>query len=165
VISGSDHLAVQTLGAVEEFAQRPPTDGGKVGVQEITDLPQKGSDATRLVEVLHQEAARGPQVEQDRHAARQAIEILERERNTRASGEREEMHDGVGGTAESHEGGDGVFEGAATDELMNALVSPDHFHDAPPAGGGQPGMSGMNRGNSGRAGQSESHGFGEGRHG
>ena len=99
------------LGARVVRRQRQSRDGQRVALQERLELPQECRNATGAVEVLDQPFAGGPQVRDQRGAARDLVEAVELERDTAAAGQREQVDDRVRAAADRHQQRDRVVEG------------------------------------------------------
>src|SRR5215831_4199570 len=93
---------------------------------------QQRRQATRVVEVFHKVFAAGADVGEERRRARKAIKVVKRDLNASAIGEGDKVYDGIGGTAESEYGGDGILKRGITENVARLQVLPDHFHDSPP---------------------------------
>ena len=76
--------------------------------------------------------ARGLQVEQARHLAAQAVEVVDAQGDAEATCNSDEVNDCVGGAADGRECADGVFERLAGQDLGDGLVFVHHLDDAPP---------------------------------
>ena len=78
-----DHLVVAHQRPFELLRPRPPGDGEAPGVQQIAQAVEDAAQAARVVEVLHQELARRPDVREERRAPRQRVEAIEIQRRAR----------------------------------------------------------------------------------
>ena len=111
-----DHLRIEDLRILEVVHERLPRDGQRLRVQQVLDLPQHGQQATGAEEVLHEVATGGLEVHQQWHMGADAVEILHREADAEATGDREQVHHGVGRPADRGERDDRVVEGALGEE-------------------------------------------------
>ena len=92
--------------------QRPAGHGERVGIEQVAHLAQHGEQPARTVEVLHQVPSGRLQVDQQRHARAGRVEVVERQVDAEPPGDGEQVHDGVGGSADGRERDDRVAERA-----------------------------------------------------
>ena len=115
------------------------------GSSRSRDLAQHGEQAARAVEVLHQKAAGRLQVDQQRHARADAVEVVLGELDPEPPGDRQQVDHGVGRPADGGERDDRVLERAAGEEVARpaVVVRPSRppagrSRARPPAGGCRP---------------------------
>ena len=125
---------------------------------------QQRRHAARIVEVLHQELAGGPQVRDHRHLSRDPIEVLDRQRDAGPAGHRDEVDDRVGRPAQRHVGDDAVAERVGREDGRRAEVLPHHLHGTSPRGRRHPRMRRMHGRNRRRARQRQPQRLGDRRH-
>ncbi len=113
-------------------------------VNQFRQFAHHRGNAAGVIEILHQEAAGGHQIDQQRKIVSQAVEIVEVELHAHAPGHGQQMHHGVGRSADGGVHADGVLECLAREDLREPEVLVHHLHDAP-AGHDAPEHSGGNR--------------------
>ena len=105
-----------------------------VGSSRSLHLAQHGEQPAGAVEVLHQEPAGRLQVDQQRHVRPGAVEVVQREVDAEPAGDREQVHDGVGGAADRGERDDRVEERRLVSAgVLGSPLGGDHL-DGQPAG-------------------------------
>ncbi len=134
VVQRADHLVV-VLGRVAHVVPQAPAVHGerfRVGQQAVlAQAAQHGGQAARVVELFHQEAARGLQVHQGGRAAPDAGPVLQVELHADAAGDRLQVDDGIGRAADGGIGADGVLEGFSRQDLREREPFVRHLDDAP----------------------------------
>ncbi len=95
-------------------------DGERARVRQqaaLAEPAQHRGQAARVVELLHQEAARGHQVDDGRRVAADAGPVLELELDADAPRDRLQVDHGIGRAADGGIDADGVLEGLAREHL------------------------------------------------
>ena len=127
-------------------------DGGRV--EQILDLAQDRQQSAGAMEVLHQEAAGRLQVDEQRDAGADAVEVVEGEVDAEPAGDGEQVHDGVGRAADGGQGDDRVEERAAVMTMAGPAIRPSTIStaSAPVVMGGleQPAVRGRGAGDAGQ---------------
>src|SRR4030095_12598632 len=134
VADRADDVGVVDLGALYVLAQRPAGDGQRIEMQVALDLVQETGQAAGIEEILHQVfvAARAD-VGDYRNLAAGGLEVVEPDVLAGATGQSDQVDDGIGRAADGHGHGDGVEEGLAAQDLRRRQVLPHHVDDAPAA--------------------------------
>jgi len=135
-IEGEDDVIVINFGAVETFAEGLSEDRGDVEMEKVSDAVEEAREAAGVEEVGHNVFAGRSKIGEDGSLARNLVEELKRKIDARAFCESGDVDDGVGGTADGHVSGDGVFEGLAREVERGLEVLPDHVNDAESTSGG-----------------------------
>ena len=109
---GMDHIAVPARGLFHVLPEGASAGGDHVAVEHpgLGELPVHRRQAARVEEVLHQVLAGRHEVHDARDVTAQGVPVVEGEADADAPGEREEVHDRVGGAADRPVGADGVLE-------------------------------------------------------
>ena len=127
----ADDLAVAAPDALEVLAHRLAGGRERVELERVADLGHHRGHAAGLVEVLHQVLARGLEVGDERHLARELVEALERQVEAEAAGDRGQVDDRVRRAAERVQRRDRVVERRRREDLREPQVLAHHLHDAP----------------------------------
>ena len=98
-----------------------------VGIEQVRDLLEGRQKATGAVEVVHQEAPGGFEIDEQRHARADPVEVVEGQRDAETAGDREQVDDRVRRSAQHAESDDRVAEGAGRHDLARAPVVGDHL--------------------------------------
>ncbi len=139
--------------------------GERRGVEQVLHLMQGSQQATGPVEVLHQMLPGGLQVDQQRHIRADAVEIVQAERNPQAPGDGQQVHDGIGRSAQCGQGHDRVAERGGRQHLAGTPALLGHFDGQDTRAvrlGEQPAIRGRQ---AGRTGQRGAERFGQQAHG
>ena len=99
-------------------------------MQAILELLDHHRQATGVVEVFHQVFARRHQVDEERLFAAEAVEVFQFQRHADAPGNRQQVDDEVGRSADGGVDHDGVLEGLPCEDFREAQVLAHHFHNA-----------------------------------
>ena len=164
-VGRADDLRVVADGTGHVLAQRSARDGRGVHVQHVPEGLDHGWQTASVVEVLHQVFARRQQVDQQRHAAAQPVEVVHVQRNAQAAGDGQQVDHEVGGTADGRVDPNGVLKALPLQHLGQFQVLMDHFHDAVAGHVGQPLAPGIDGGNGGVGGQGQPQGLHHAGHG
>ena len=160
-VHGMDDFRIVVARPLEVFAQAQAGDRGLVQIQQGRHLTQERRGPSRVGEVLHQEAAGRLQIQQHRRGLGQFVEPLEGQRDAGPPGHREEMNDGVGGTADGMKGADGVVERSGAQQPRRFQVQFHQAHDLASGPVRQARSAGIGRRVGGVPGQCHSQGFGQ----
>jgi DNA-binding FadR family transcriptional regulator len=128
---GADHLRVVVLGVLHVLPHAAASDGEDVLVQVVGDLLDHHRQAAGIAEVLHQELARRLQVQDAGQLGGQAVEVVERELDADAPGDRQQVDHEVGRAADRGVDLDRVLDRLARQDLRHVQVLVDHADDAP----------------------------------
>ncbi len=97
-------------------------------MQQILNPVHHRRNSAGVKQIFHQILARRLHVDDARRAARDAVEILERQPDAQASGDGDQMNHGVGGSAQRHQNGDRIFESLARQDARRLQPGFDHLH-------------------------------------
>ena len=111
LIARADYGVISRLSAADVFANGLAVHSRAIAVELILNPMHDGWDAAGVKQIFHQILARRLDVDNASRAPRNAVEILERQIDAETPGDRNQMDDGIGGTAQRHQDGDGVLEG------------------------------------------------------
>ncbi len=163
-LTRTNHLVVVDLRVAEAGAKRLATDRRALEVEQVLEAPHQAAKTSGVIEVFHQKAARRPDIGEHRRAARHAIEVVEIERHTCAARHRNEVHDGVGRSAQRHRHRDRVVECRGSEHVSGLHILPHQIDDAPACGGGHASVRGVGGGNRRCAGKRQAQRFRGGGH-
>ena len=93
-------------------------------------LGEQRAQSASVIEILHQILAGRSNVRDQRRAAREGVEPVDRERDAGTARERDHVHDGVGRTAECENRRDRIIDRRGRYEVARFEVLPDHIHDS-----------------------------------
>ncbi len=99
-----------------------PVTVSAVGVEQVRDLAQHRQQAAGAVEVLHEEASRRLQVDEQRNRGADAVEVVQRQLDPEPPGDGQQVDDGVGGAADRGQRDDRVEERATAEQGAGAAV-------------------------------------------
>ena len=118
---------------------RLAVDRHRVAVEQagLAERADHRRQASRVVEVLHQEAARRLEIDQRRHVAAVFVPVVQRQRHADAAGDGEQMDHGVGRPADGAVDANGVLERGARQDLRDPDVLPDQRRRCGGRRGGQ----------------------------
>ena len=102
-------------------------DGSRI--QQVPDLAQHGGKATGPEQVLHEVPAGRLEVDEQRHARADPIEIVERQRDAEPSGDGEQVDHRIGRAADGRQGHDRVPERTAGHDVAGSPPGADHLDD------------------------------------
>ena len=164
LVARQDHVAVEHFGAGDVLAERLAVDRARGQRQQVADVVQQRAQSAGVEEVLHQELARGTDVRDQRHLARDGVEAVDRQRHAGAARQRHHVHDRIGRAAQRQDRRDGIVDGRRGQEVARLQVFPHHFDDPPARFRRHPAVARIGGGNRRRAGQREAHRLGGGGH-
>jgi hypothetical protein len=136
-----DHVAIEDFRPRDVVAQRFPVDGLRVEVEQVADFGEQRAQSARVIKILHQIFAGRSNVRDQRRAARESVEAVDREGDAGAARERDQVHDGVGRTAECENRRDRIIDRRRRHEIAWLEVFPDHINDSAAGFSGHPSMS------------------------
>ncbi len=112
-------------GVGEVFGEGLAGDGEAVAIEEaaVVKVLQKHGGAADAVEVIHGAETTGREVAEDGGSAANGLDVLQGEIDTGFVGEGEDVQDAIGGATHGDEGGGGVDEGAAGEDVARADVA------------------------------------------
>ena len=112
------------------LADRPPGDRHRVGMQmsAFEQPPRDERDAAGAMQIGGDEAATRLEIREQRHTRVDAVEVFDVERHLRFVGDGEQVQHGVGRAAGGGDGGDGVLERVARDDLPRPHAALQHVH-------------------------------------
>ena len=112
-------------GVGEVFGEGLTSDGEAVAIEEaaVVEVLQEHGGAADAVEVAHGAEAAGGEVAEDGGFAADGLDVAEGEVDAGFEGEGEDVEDAVGRAAHGDEGGGGVDEGAAGEDVSRADVA------------------------------------------
>ena len=84
----------------------------------------------RIVEILHQMLPRRHQIDNGWNIPSQPVPVFQRQINTNAARNGQQMDDRIGGTANGAIGANGIFKGIAGQYIRGFEIILDHVHDA-----------------------------------
>ena len=128
--SGRITSSLQLGASSHVVPERLAVDGERVRVRQqavLAQAAQHGRQAAGVVELLHQEAARGHQVHDGRHAAAEAGPVLQFQRHADAPGDRLQVDHGVGRAADRGVDPDRVLERRAGQDLRQRQSLAHHL--------------------------------------
>ena len=149
---------------MEIVDERLAGDGDRCPVEQVNHLSEHGSKAARPVEVVHEVGAGRLEVDEQRHASADLVEVVEGEINAETSGNREQMNDRVRRTSDRGERHDRVLKGSLCHDGARAPIGLDELDRKSPGGVGtfeQPAVGGWG---AGEAGHHRAEGLGEQTH-
>ena len=126
-----DDLAIPARRVGDVLAHGAAVGGERVLVQHRSDLAQHRGQPARVVEILHQVLARGLQVDEARQLRAELVPVLELELHADPAGDRQQVHHGIGRTADRGIRLDGVLERLAREDLREHQIFVHHLDDAP----------------------------------
>ncbi len=129
---GTDHGAIPAGCLGNVFAQRASIGRARVQVEQRRDFAHDGRQSTRVEKIFHEIFARGLQVDQTRQLRTQLIPILERQRHSDAAGDRQQVNDRVGRSADRGIHANGILERRAREDLRKRHLLFHHLDDPPP---------------------------------
>jgi hypothetical protein len=130
---GANDVLVEALRLAHVVGDRPAVDREGPAMQEREQLLEDHGQAAGVEEILHQIFARRSQVDEERRGLRQVVEALERQLDAGAAGDRDEVDDRVGRSADGHVGPDRVVEGLGRENLRGlGPAGHGHLDRAPP---------------------------------
>ena len=98
-------------------------------ISTINERLHQHRQTTLAVNVVHHILTKGLQITEVRDLRADPVEIIEGELDLGLIGNGQEVQDGVGGTAESHQNGNGVFERLPRQQLSNGQTLVQHADD------------------------------------
>src|SRR5690606_3405403 len=104
------HTVFVAVGPRQARLQRTALDVGSDEVLQILYALHHRGNTTGIEEVLHQETAGGFQVDKAWNARAQPVPVIQGQRHAEAAGQRQQMDDGIGGTADGAVDHDRVLE-------------------------------------------------------
>ena len=122
-------------------------------MQQVFDALHHGGNSACIGQFLHQEAARGHQVNNRGHIAARAVPIVKGQVYAHAARDRQKVDDRVGGPADRPDHLDRILERLLGQYLRQGLILPHHLNNPPPRHARQPRAAGIDGGPSGVAGQ------------
>ena len=144
---------------------RKAGNGRQFAMHEGAQLMHDSGHPAGVGEVLHEELARGLEVDQGGNRPGQAVEVVQFQLDTRAPGNGEQVDHSVGGTADGGEDDDGVLERRPGQEGRQGELLTDEL-DNPAAGQlGQAGTTRVSRRPAGAPGQLDAERLGHASHG
>ena len=130
---GEDHVAVPAHRILHVLPQGVAVRGHRILVEEpgFGKLLVHRGQSTRVVEVLHQVLAGRHEIHDARHVAPERVPVVEGEVGADAPGQRQQVHDRVGGAADGAVGTNGVLERLGRKDLRHGEILLHHLHDPP----------------------------------
>src|SRR5690606_34652097 len=127
LLAFSDHVAIPDVLLFEEVDEWRTGHGEGRGLQEIPDLLEDGEQTARTEQVLHQVLARRLKGDQQGYSRTDAVRAVERRADAETTGDREQMHHRVRGSADGCERNDRVVEGLGRDDVTELAASECHL--------------------------------------
>ena len=161
----TDHIVIPALDVGDVLGDCLAVHGNRILVEQRQNAAHDRTDAAGFEQVLHQIFAGRLDVGDTGRPAGDAVEILQFQVNAEASGDGEEVDDGVGGAANCHVDGDGVFNRLAGHDVGRFNALEGHLDGALAAHFGEGQTAGVRRRNGRAARQGHAQSFGDGCHG
>ena len=160
-----DDFAVPARRVGDVLAERLAVDRERLAVEHVLDLAHHRRQAARVVEIFHEELARGLQVHEARQLRADLVPVLELERHADAPGDGQQVDDRVGRAADGGVHADRILERGARENFRQRHFLLDHLDDAPPGELRLPVAARIDGGNRRVAGQRDAERFDHARHG
>ena len=144
-VARQDDLVVVHHGTRDVVAQGLANAGVLAQIQQVCQAGQKGPQAPCVKKIFHQKLATRAQVGQHRRTARELVKAVQCQTNAGPLGHGNQVHDGVGGAAQSQHCGDCVVKRGRGQKIKRLDVLPDHLDHMLAAQAGHLGMAGVGR--------------------
>ena len=148
----ADDIRVPDRSVAQIVDERLAGDGDRCRVEQVDDLSEDGPQPACPVEVVHEVRAGGLEVDEQRHASADLVEVVQGEINAETSCNREQVNDSVRRAADRSEGHDRVMKRGPCHDGAGAAVGFDELDGQPPGGVGtfeQPAVGGWGAGEPG----------------